>query len=155
MTATSRWALIGPRFITGTHGVVTDNLTGLIWLTNANCTDDIGGVTFSSAKLDWQEGLDFAAALANGSCGLTDSSSTGDWRLPNVRELQSLIDYGQSSPALPSVHPFTTVQSDYYWSSSTYRDGTAFGWRVYLHDGYVYFGNKTSVRYVWPIRGGQ
>jgi len=32
-----------PRFITGTTGVGTDTLTGLIWLKNANCTDTVGG----------------------------------------------------------------------------------------------------------------
>ncbi|NIO68243.1 MAG: DUF1566 domain-containing protein, partial [Anaerolineae bacterium] len=56
----------------------------------------------------------------SGECGLGDGSSEGDWRLPNVRELQSLIDYGRQTPALPSGHPFTGVQSSLYWSSTTH-----------------------------------
>ncbi len=35
--------------------------------------------------------------LNSGECGLTDGSDVGDWRLPNVKELQSLIDYGDIS----------------------------------------------------------
>ena len=43
----------------------------------------------------------------------------GGWRLPTVEELRSLIDPTQLNPALPSGHPFTNVQSDDYWSSTT------------------------------------
>lgn len=93
--------------------------------------------------------------LATGKCGLTDGSSAGDWRLPNVRELQSLIDYGEYNPALPDGHPFTGVQSNYYWSSTTYAYSTSNAWNVYLHDGNVSSDSETRTRYVWPVRGGQ
>ena len=57
----------------------------------------------------WQEALDAANTLASGSCGLSDGSMAGDWRLPNVNELRSLIDWGNFSPALPAGHPFSGV----------------------------------------------
>jgi 2',3'-cyclic-nucleotide 2'-phosphodiesterase (5'-nucleotidase family) len=42
-----------------------------------------------------------ASNLKSGMAGLTDGSKAGDWRLPNVRELHSLIDFGRGTPALP------------------------------------------------------
>ena len=73
---------VDPRFTDNGDGTVTDNLTGLIWLKDADC--------FGSRN--WTNALSDANTLADGSCGLTDGSVAGDWRLPNVRELQSLID---------------------------------------------------------------
>mgnify|MGYP007056009562 FL=1 len=47
--------------------------------------------------------------LENRACGLSDGSSAGAWRLPNVKELQSLIDSGVRFPALTAGHPFSSV----------------------------------------------
>ncbi len=127
-------------------GVATDTLTGLIWLENANCF----------GMRDWATALSDANGLATGSCGLTDGSSAGDWRLPNVREMQSLIDYGEYNPALTDYHnPFTGFESDYYWSSTTTASSTIFAWYVGLGEGRVDYDNKVLQLYVWPVRGGQ
>jgi len=80
-------------------GTVTDNLTGLIWLKNANCD---GGK-------NWENALTWCNALASGSCGLSDGSSVGDWRLPNINEFSSLFDPILEPPYLPAGHPFTGV----------------------------------------------
>ena len=135
-----------PRFTDNGNGTVTDNLTGLIWLKNANC--------FSTRN--WATALTDANGLASGSCGLTDGSSAGDWRLPNRKELRSLIDAGKHSPALPTGHPFTSVQADFYWSATTYAGETLGAWIVDLSDGSVNIVNKTNIPYyVWPVRAGQ
>lgn len=68
-----------PRFTDKGDGTIADNLTGLIWMKNANC---FGGTA-------WQESLDDCNGLTAGYCGLTDGSAEGDWRLPNKRELFS------------------------------------------------------------------
>jgi hypothetical protein len=133
-----------PRFTDNGNGTVTDNLTGLIWLKNANCF----------GQRTWTTALSDANSLENGSCGLTDGSSAGDWRLPNVRELQSLVDYGLDDPCLPSGHPFTVVQSNAYWSSTTYASSTTQAWGVGMHYGFLYANGKTGGYYVWPVRGG-
>jgi uncharacterized protein YjdB len=135
-----------PRFTDNGNGTVTDNLTGLIWLKNANC--------FSTQT--WSAALTSGNTLASGACGLTDGSTAGQWRLPNRKELQSLVDRSKFSPALPTGHPFTSVQSAAtYWSSSTYSGGTSYAWYVYMLDGGVYNWNpKSSNLYVWPVRGG-
>ncbi len=152
-----------PRFTDNNNGTVMDNLTGLIWLTNANC---------ANATRDWLTALSDVVMLntagtMNGiNCG--DISNGGshqiDWRLPNVKELQSLIDYAFYNPALSNTagtaqwkagDPFTGVQSAYYWSSSTYAGDTGVAWYVALVNGLVGGDVKSNALYVWPVRGGQ
>ncbi|MBT3192199.1 MAG: DUF1566 domain-containing protein [Verrucomicrobia bacterium] len=135
-----------PRFTDNSDGTVTDNLTGLIWLKDADAGD--GTET-------WADALTLCNGLANGQQGLTDGSSAGDWRLPTRFELESLLDLSKVSPALPSGHPFTAVQSSFYWSSTTYAGSTAIAWIVSLSDGDVGFGGKGNAYYVWPVRGGE
>jgi hypothetical protein len=144
-----------PRFITSTTGIVTDTLTGLVWLQNANCQFFFAFDLTGSNNRAWVSALTSADSLASGFCGLTDGSSAGDWRLPNVRELQSLIDYGEFGPALPDGHPFTGVLSNYYWSSTTYTNTTSYAWDVVLTNGFVRYDPKSNAQYVWPVRGGQ
>ncbi|MCP4366007.1 MAG: DUF1566 domain-containing protein [Planctomycetes bacterium] len=144
-----------PRFTDNGNGTVTDSLTGLIWLKNADC---------AGTSVIWDTAVDYANALYDGctscfgtagDCGLSDGSTAGQWRLPNIKELQSLIDFGQYDPALPSGHPFTGVQSYSYWSGSTYASTTSGAWVVYLVDGYVIDNVKATTYYAWPVRGGQ
>ena len=153
-----------PRFTDNGNGTVTDNLTGLIWLKNANCLDTVGGINKGAGILDWANAVAWSEALADGDCGLKDGSKANQWRLPNVREMQSLIHYAFSNPALPNTHgagqwteddPFTGVQSNLYWSSTTYADSTDLAWFVYLFNGNVDVTNKVLTFYVWPVRGGQ
>ncbi len=134
-----------PRFIDNGDGTVTDNLTGLLWLQAANCF----------GAQNWTAALTTVNALANGGCGLSDGSSAGDWRLPNAKELTSLIDYSQSGPALSPGHPFSGVQLNFYWSSSTYALSTSEAWNVFLNDGRRLFSNKGNAHYIWAVRGGQ
>lgn len=131
-----------PRFTDNLDGTVTDNMTNLIWLQQANC---FGFKT-------WAEALTSANDLAEGTCGLTDGSIAQDWRLPNRRELESLIDYGQFNPALPNDHPFIGVQTFSYWSSTTRIDYTSFAWRVDLNFGNVYSTDKTSSSVLLPVQ---
>jgi len=134
-----------PRFTDNGDGTVTDNLTGLIWLKDANCF----------GLKSWQDALDAANNLADGQCGLSDGSQTGDWRLPNSKELRSLIDYSQYFFALPLGNPFNRVQLDYYWSSSTYAYITDRALIVYMGNAFVFATDKTDIKYVWPVRGEQ
>ncbi|MFO1421394.1 MAG: DUF1566 domain-containing protein [Candidatus Competibacteraceae bacterium] len=143
-----------PRFTDNGNGTVTDNLTGLVWLKNVGCT---GTMTWSAART-------WAAALAAGSCGLSDGSTAGQWRLPTIKELSSLIHAGVGSPAVPNSagtgrwqegDPFAGVQSNAYWSSTTYVPDSSYAWDAYLADGNVSAISKTSSYYAWPVRGGQ
>ena len=137
-----------PRFTDNGDGTVIDQLTGLIWLKNANCF----------GRKQWSEALDDSNNLADGQCGLTDGSSPGDWRLPNVRELESLIDYVNYGPALPSEHPFDMhdLEDGFWWSStsSTRLPEDLAAW-VYIDGGVsLDFRPKDIWQHVWPVRGG-
>lgn len=131
-----------PRFTDKDDGTVLDNLTGLIWLKNASCATD---------AMNWSSALTYVATLAEGSCSLSDGSSAGNWRLPNRRELFSLVDSTGYNPALPSGHPFTSVQG-YYWSGTTYIGDTSRAWYLYLYFGEVGNASKTLSYRVWPVR---
>jgi hypothetical protein len=97
-----------PRFTDLGDGTIKDNLTGLIWLKKADC---------AFALRTWQQSLDDVVSLnatgtMNGNdCG--DESNNGrhqtDWRLPNIREIHSLINYAFFEPALSN--PAGTAQA--------------------------------------------
>ena len=131
-----------PRFVVGT-GVgttdqcVTDSLTGLMWVRSP-----------STIPVNWATALTSANDLTL--CGFSD------WRLPNRKELRSLIDYSLTNNFTTlNTLGFTGVQALSYWSSSSYAGNAAGAWFVSMLDGYVYVSNKSGSSYVWPVRAGQ
>jgi hypothetical protein len=127
------------RFVDNSDDMVTDSLTGLEWTKNANLV---------GATMTWQQALDYVKTLTTG--------GHSDWRLPNEKELRSLVDYSKYSPALPTGHPFTNVQSDGYWSSTSGANSTNYAWLVVImYNGDVYNFTKSNHYYVWPVRAGQ
>jgi hypothetical protein len=130
-----------PRFTDNGDGTVTDNLTGLMWTRDAN---------LSGTRAYWQNNLDYVDTLnSNGHCGYYD------WRLPNRKELFSLIDFSQHGPALQSGNPFVNVQLDNYWSSTNgayYTPGVT-AWYVSMTYGSISGNSKSTNCYLWPVRG--
>jgi hypothetical protein len=129
-----------PRF-TVSGDCVTDNLTGLVWTKDAN----LPGGTKS-----WQGALDYVKSFnsSGGLCGFAD------WRLPNINELESLINSGEANTATwLNTQGFTNVEYLYYWSSTTYAYSMYGAWIVPVGLGRVDPGNKLNEYYVWPVRG--
>lgn len=142
-----------PRFTDNADGTVTDNLTKLIWMKDARA---FGFQT-------WNNALNSCNLLADGQAGLTDGSVAGDWWLPNVKELSSLIHYGVFSPSVPNTagtgkwtpgNPFNRVQPSNYWSSTTLASNTTNAWIVNFSIGNVGRNGKASNTFVWCARGG-
>ena len=154
------------RYVDCGNGTVTDTVTGLIWLKDANC---FSFETYSAAN-------QAAAGLAAGQCGLTDGSSAGDWRLPTKAEWEVTIAQavalgctlaGPKSPPSLTNDPgngcisagpssFTGVQSNLYWSSGALETTGFLAWLVALDGGAISYDNKFANRsLVWPVRGGQ
>jgi len=166
-----------PRFTDNGDGTVTDNLTSLIWLKNANCIgSEIPGFdhdfTGGDGKVTRQHALNFVAGLNLGTivgdegalyhtdCGDTSKGGThqSDWRLPNRFELESLLDLGQAGLALQSGHPFSHVEPDYYWTSSyhSFFYELRVGWAVHFSAGDVTArSGELDPGYAWPVRGGK
>jgi hypothetical protein len=143
-----------PRFKDNADGTVRDNLTGLIWLKNAN----------AFGRKTWAAALAVCNDLAANGSTLTDGSAPGDWRLPNRKELDSLIALPYFSPALCNTlgtgqwmegDPFTNVQLDIYWTSTSSADHPNYAWLVYLYHGLMDYDRTTSKYYVWPVRDGR
>lgn len=104
-------------------GTITDKSTGLMWakLDSGHLKAGPG----RDGKLDWEQALRWCEEL--------EYAGYSDWRLPDIKELQSLVDYTRSpdtsqSAAIDPVFEVTPIcdplgQVDYpfYWSSTTHK----------------------------------
>lgn len=140
-----------PRYDDNQDGTVTDRLTGLVWLKDASC--------FTPTV--WASALADVNQLATGACGLSDGSKAGQWRLPNLVELESVVDDSASNPAVTAGSPFTNVSSGVYWSSTPYYGGelgSTNAWAIRFGDG-RYMNDDvsnvmaTSNNNVWAVKG--
>jgi len=124
------------------NGVVTTDLgTGLIWAADGNGLGcDSGGTLAWAAAGTWADGLDFG--------GYTD------WRMPTISELEAIVNYNLTGPAINAA-AFPNTQSNFYWSSTTHADATAVAWYVDFYDGNAYSTTKPHAYYVRPVRGSQ
>lgn len=120
-------------------GLVTDRLTGLIW------PRDAGAVPF---PLDWPAALATVAEW-NAAARL----GRRDWRLPNRRELRSLVDHAAARPCLPAGHPFAHVADIWCWTATTAAIAPAYAWRVHLAGGRMFYGSKDEPGLAWPCAG--
>lgn len=118
-------------FVDNGDGTVSDNASGLMW---QKADDGIGR--------DWEVSLAYAENL--------ELASYSDWRLPNAKELQSIVDYSRSpqttnSPAINPIFETTEIndpdgnagQYSFFWSSTTHLDGA----NPYASAVYVAFGD--------------
>jgi len=158
----------GNHYTDNGDGTITDNATGLMWVKSGYADADTNPATGYTAdgswrKYTWANAILYCYRL-NDTTQFPPSGYLGhnDWRLPNVKELQSIINYGNWSPAIGESTvggsgtgaPFTNTKSNYYWSSTTSADGTAGAWYVSFGYGVVNVNGKTLAYYVRPVRGG-
>lgn len=135
-----RGATLGvPAFVDHLNGTATDLSTGLMWM-----TDEISSMTWDSA-LAYCESAVFPIAPV----------PYPDWRLPDIKELESLSDDRLSSPSVP-ITIFPHYHNFYYWSSTTSTAYPSNAWTVDLTNGYVSNRFKTAANYYLRcVRGGQ
>jgi len=125
---------------TATSSVTVDNRTGLMWVTNM-----VDAGMPSTSTLTWEGAITFCEGL--------NYAGFSDWRLSNIKELVSIVDYSRQSPSINTAY-FLNMQSNYYWSSTTYVPTTTLAWYVYFNFGYVSLINKTLNYYVRCVRAG-
>ena len=118
-------------YIDNGDGTVTDAFTGLMWQQNS-----------SSFYGTWQEALDYCESLT--------LANHNDWRLPNINELHSLVDYSREANPLIDVMFFPDTIGGYrriYWSSTTSDFSQNEAWYVNLYGGAVSYLNKLYYSY--------
>jgi hypothetical protein len=139
-------------------GTITDLATGLMWEKKG----DDGGIHDRDQRWNWQGGFDqFVAQLnADGFAGYDD------WRVPNVKELQSIVNYGVASPSVdPAFHhdcaPGCAVTAcsctllEFYWTSTSHVLGAGLARLVNFEVGSVVIGAKVQGLFpVRAVRGG-
>jgi Protein of unknown function (DUF1566)/Thrombospondin type 3 repeat len=121
-------------FIDNGDGTTSDTTTGLMWQ-QATAPD-----TYT-----WKQALAYCENIVLG--------NYNDWRLPNINELQSILDYNRSTPSIDSIAFPGTVTSR-YWSSTTYVSQPYRAWRVNFGYGHKYYYDKPDYLYVRAVRGG-
>jgi hypothetical protein len=151
-----------PRFIDNRDGTVTDSSTGLIWLKDANCIAFFSGDSMGLNSRSWKRAIAAAEQLAQGFCGLADSSKPGDWRLPAKEELLSIVHREYEGPALGNAagtgkwsdgDPFAGVQSFFYWSSAADKNQPDYAFYVNMAYGVDSYAFQLNTFHVWPVRG--
>lgn len=120
-----------PRYVDNGDGTVTDRLTELMWTQNGQVIP---------GQMDWYSAVQ--------SCNDLVFAGYDDWRLPNIREMLSLVDFGTF---LTPPDPFTTGGGG--WTSTSLNNAEAYvliGW-----DGRIGHNDKVGLRYLRPVRGGK
>ena len=130
-----------PAFVDNGDGTITDSNSGLMWTKYFLGGD---GLTPPVEK-NWNSAIDDSLSCSIG--GYTD------WRLPNIKELVSILDYGIVDPVLP-VAFFPQIPSPAkLWSSTTSSLSAANAWVVYVDGGggFVFYTSKTSSSGLYAI----
>jgi hypothetical protein len=120
------------------NSTARDRLTKRMWLKTFDRMDQ---------PVKWEKAFESITALNKKNAG-----GYADWRLPNIRELESLVDLDRHSPALAVDHPFEHI-AEGYWSATTSVYEKRYAWVFYPHDGAVGVGYKPMPDFcAWTVR---
>ena len=97
--------------------------------------------------MTWNEALTFIEELNH-----SELYGYDDWKLPNRRELFSLMSHEAINPSLPNGHPFINVFTGYYWTSTSCARLPNQAWYIHLGGARVFKGMKYGSYMVWPAR---
>ena len=124
-------------FYDNDNGTVSDSVTTLMWQQ---------GDGQNSSDRTWEDALDYCENLSLG--------GHSDWRLPNVRELESIVDWDRYNPAINTIY-FPGCRSSYYWSGSIDAVNSGLAWHVDFYNGAVTgYNYEVYDYYVRCVRGG-
>lgn len=110
---------------------VTDTATGLVWK-RCSAGQTWGGGTCSGT-----------AAFMTHEQALTHATGQAGWRLPNVKELASIVDGSRNSPAI-DILAFPNTSTFFYWTSSPHAGSAVSAWGVSFSGGNVNLCSRTG-----------
>jgi len=137
------------------NGTVSDATTSLMWqqCSAGQSTTTTPCDTGTAAYYDWGAGT---ATSALAYCQGLSLAGFSDWRLPNVKELKSLVSATTANPAINTAY-FPKTQSYYYWTSTSDANGPATAWYVGFDYGEIVGATKSTpvanLNYVRCVRG--
>ena len=127
---------------------VQDRATGLIWQRRESSSREFGGI---SGSMTWLPSFDYVEAMNKAAF-----AHHTDWRLPNIRELASIVDFGKESPAINDKYFLNTHKgAGFYWSSTTVAECSTNAWAVLFKRGETHDRNKGGSGYIRVVRGGR
>lgn len=137
-------------------GTISDLASELMW----EKLDHSGTIHDDRTLYTWEEAFAKVAVL-----NAFRFAGHGDWRLPNLRELHSLVHFGKANPAIDDVFHFSCgtgacttstcscTSNEEYWTSTTNFDGPSVAWHVFFGDGHIQDDQKTRAQHVRAVRG--
>jgi hypothetical protein len=136
-------------------GTVTHTKTGLMW---KQCVEGLSGASCATGEatnvITWANALN-AANTANASNGGSGFANHTGWRLPNQKELQSIVESCGNGPSInQTVFPATPPSGQYFWSATTYVSLPAYAWSVTFSTGDSNVLLKGNNGWVRLVRGG-
>jgi hypothetical protein len=135
--------------IDNADATVTHSTTGLMWKQCSEGMSGAGCATGTASALTWAN-AQAAATTANGA----NFANHNDWRLPNLNELQSIVETACHDPSINLTRfPKTTVNA--YWSSTDYQFSPTFVWGANFSVGQAMLDAKTATHNVRLVRGGK
>ncbi len=137
-------------FVDNADGTVTHAKTGLTWKKCAEGLDGATCATGTATTHSWQAALQLAETLNNGG-GFADNN---DWRVPNLKELHSIVERQCVNPAVNATI-FPATVSGQYWSSSLHAGNNSDAWYVNFNNGLDFISGKSASHYVRLVRGGR
>jgi hypothetical protein len=138
------------------HGdaTVTHTKTGLMWKQCVEGLSGAGCATGAATLMLWSNALNAAntANAANGGLGFAGHT---DWRLPNAKELQSIVESCGNSPSINQTTFPATPATQYFWSSTSVVSLPGYAWAVTFNTGAAIDSIKGNSEFVRLVRGGQ
>lgn len=155
-------------FVLHDDGTVTHRKTGLMWMrcTLGQVWQGSGCVSvnnWSANGYTWQEALEAAAQVNAGTLdadydsqpdAMQPGAGHADWRLPNVKELRSIVEERCEMPGI-NYEVFPGTEKEHYWSSSPHARWAGYAWSVYFFYASVEEQQKSLSLYVRLVRGGR
>ena len=124
-------------------GTVTDRDTGLMWVADPSRCGISWGMPGTPLAMDIT-----TASIAT--AGLNYAGYT-DWRLPDVNELSTLVDYSRTSPSLSPTF-FPNVQANKYWAGTPWAGMAGNFWTVDFDSGWTDYDFQPNTNFIRPVR---